>query len=371
MTPPPDLASTDGDEAKQLLATIAQDYVTAVRGMTARDLRAYQHPPYASLAFGAAGIAYMLWRHDEHDPAAIRWLTAARRFSADDAWMTPAYPSTLEDRRQSLATGPPGLAWVRLLVATSTGERRSADHWSRVLSQDVDHVRHSEMLLGRAGHLLGLVVAADRAAAGRLGSLPRVERAIDRLTDRLATDIASKSTHDQIAFARGRLGVHHALLVSRRRRREVPDDRELRLLQRLGERVPDMRDLGEPLWRSWCNGTTGAVLTWVEAFRATGDRAWLDLARRDGATLRQPVDPGDDPGTLCCGSGGWAQACLALDGVLPGEGWRDHALTLAVRSFDNLDSPWQHGLLRGYPGLVCLALDLTSDDPRGFPLVAA
>lgn len=354
------------------LAECIAEYVAAARAMTMRDLRGSQYPPYSSVMFGAGGVAYALWRHDPLDPAVARWLTGAARCPDDEAWLTSAYPTTLAQRRQSLATGPAGLAWVRLLAATSAGRLRSARHWARVLTAAPDRDRPAELLLGTAGHLLALTVAANHAAASTVGPLVELEAAVDELRDRLTiAAVTGPAAGENIGFARGRLGVHHALLVAQRRRGQSPVAAELDALAALGVAVPGLHEQGDPMWRSWCNGVAGAVLTWVEAYRATGDAGWLDLARRDALPLTEPADEAVDPGNLCCGTGGWAQACLALDDVLPGEGWHDRALTLAVLAFEHFDSSWPHGLLRGYPGLVCLALDLTTDSPRGFPLVAA
>lgn len=360
------------DSRPLFLGECVAEYVAAARAMTMRDLRAYQYPPYSSLMFGAAGIAYALWRHDPLDPAINRWLTGATRCPDDEAWLTSAYPTTLAQRRQSLATGPAGLAWVRTLAAISAGRERSARHWARVLTATADEDRPAELLLGTAGHLLALAVAADQAAASQVGPLVELETAFDAHRDRLTIAAATgPDAGENIGFARGRLGVHHALLVAQRRRGESPTGPELDALAQLAGATPGLREQGDPMWRSWCNGVAGAVLTWVEAYRATGDAGWLDLARRDALPLTEPVAEAVDPGNLCCGTGGWAQACLALAEVLPDEGWRDRALDLAVLAFEHLDSSWPHGLLRGYPGLVCLALDLRTESPRGFPLVAA
>lgn len=378
--PAHDADATDPtDERRRHLAECVDEYVAVARAMTVRHLRAHQQPPLGSLMFGAAGIAYALWRHDPTDPAATRWLDSAARLDDEPAWLTPQYPTSLEQRRLSVATGAPGLLWMRLLIALSSGRTRSARHWARALVR-VARPRPAELLLGDAGHLLALVVAADRAAAGPTGPLPELESAVDDLRERLSAACAVPHRPEEVVgLARGRLGVHHALLVARRRAGEAPADHELDGLAALADRLPRPRGPGDPMTRSWCNGTSGAVLAWVAAHRATGDPAWLDLVRRDAATLTVDVEAALDPGNLCCGTGGWAQACLAADEVLPGQGWHDHALTLAAGAFEHLDTSWPHGLLRGYPGLVCLALDLdvvASPVPaghasRGFPLVSA
>lgn len=369
------LPATDTDHRRRYLAECVDEYVALARAMTVRHLRAHQQPPLASLMFGAAGIAYALWRHDADDPAAARWLATADRIPDEPAWLTPHYPTSLAQRRLSVATGAPGLSWMRLLIAISSGRTRSARHWARELVRPAQP-RPAELLLGDAGLLLALIVAADRAAASTTGPLPVLESAIDDLRERLSIACSVPRRPDEVVgLARGRLGVHHALLVARRRAGEAPPDHELAGLAGLAGLVPRMRDLGDPMARSWCNGTAGAALAWVAAHRATGDPAWLDLVRRDAATLAEPVDASLDPGNLCCGTGGWAHACLAVDEVLPGEGWHDRALSLAAGAFEQLDTSWPHGLLRGYPGLVCLALDLGAgpavDEPRGFPLVLA
>ena len=75
-------------------------------------------------------------------------------------------------------------------------------------------------------------------------------------------------------------------------------------------------------------------------------------------------------GDLCCGLAGRAYAALAVARVLPREGLRARALELAVAAVDQMRGRWPNGLLKGYPGVVCLAVDLLDEKhPRGFPLV--
>jgi len=119
---------------------------------------------------------------------------------------------------------------------------------------------------------------------------------------------------------------------------------------------------------SWCNGLAGSVLLWAKAFEVTGDEAFLAASRAAGnAALAAPAVGPD----LCCGLGGMAYALLTLEHVDPERGWRQHADRVAAQAIATALLKWPNGLLRGHPGLVCLATDLMTDRPRGFPAIEA
>jgi hypothetical protein len=169
---------------------------------------------------------------------------------------------------------------------------------------------------------------------------------------------------DATNIAHGWLGVAYALLRSR----VALPDRFVASLSKLAStwRIDvvsraDMR-------ASWCTGAAGTAMAWAAAFERTHDSTFLARAN-DAASAAYDLSDGTRT-HLCCGMGGVAYALLAMERVDPGRGWREKARELGARAIQTpLRSQWPNGLLWGHPGLVCLALDLMSDEPRGFPLI--
>jgi hypothetical protein len=63
-----------------------------------------------------------------------------------------------------------------------------------------------------------------------------------------------------------------------------------------------------------------------------------------------------------------------MDRIEPGHGWNDAALGMGGRAVSAMlegAGEWPNDLFKGYPGLVCLAADLScrARDRIGFPLV--
>ncbi|MBX7101939.1 MAG: hypothetical protein K1X89_29755, partial [Myxococcaceae bacterium] len=173
-----------------------------------------------------------------------------------------------------------------------------------------------------------------------------------------------------LGFARGQAGVFHALLEFSRDTGAALPDWFSAALDRLARRLTRPMAGASPwLRRSFCNGASGQVLLWAAAARATGAPAHARLAARAAQLASDRTRAG--PTDVCCGLGGRAYACLAMEQLEPGQGWNGAAVELATQAIERFESPWQHGLLRGWPGLVCLALDLTRPGPLGVPLVHA
>jgi serine/threonine-protein kinase len=124
--------------------------------------------------------------------------------------------------------------------------------------------------------------------------------------------------------------------------------------------------------RSWCNGAAGLVLLWARAYEHTPSPFYLDRARRAARTLLHHTS--GVMGDLCCGLGGRAYALLAMDRIEPDHFWYERALEMGSRAVGaSLErvGEWPNGLYKGFPGLVCLAADLScaARDRIGFPLV--
>jgi hypothetical protein len=330
-------------------------YRSAIDQARHAHLVALQPPPFADIAHGGAGTAYVLARLGD-SRGARRWLDDAIADRRRTAFMTGR-------TRASYLFGRAGLAWLRARLAPASARRAACARFVATArgSAEID------VTDGIAGQLLGACLLARDE---------RVLAAAERMTEHLLDRVAARSRRpwragDASNFAHGWPGVLHALLGG---------------LEVTGKDVPGwlVTSLARltRAWRadavlrvdhraSWCTGAAGSTLLWCRAFARTGDRRFLAIARRTARDALANV--AHAPHHLCCGAAGVAYALLELSTVDPGGAWRSDAQRVAVEAIGAVSrgAPlrWPNGLYWGHPGLVCLAIDLRSTSPAGFPLV--
>lgn len=343
------------------------------------DLVARQEPPFASVTFGAAGVAYALWRAGRalRDATLVErgqvWVgDALRSARTKQALRLPENPDV--EVAPSLIYGVAGIRHVAILLAKARGDAAEVSRGvgGLVRSFRRGRGRSDEFLFGRAGHLASSLLLFEATGDRRLRALAAEQALLlspphDRARPTWAPDA-------NLAFAHGRAGIVYALLGwYRHERREAPPW----LLDELTSLANESAGLGRTwgrslrasvMRRSWCNGAAGLTLLWARAYEQTGDARFLRLVRTDARRGVTTVTGAG--GDLCCGLAGRAYALLAAERVEPGVGYREDAVSLAVRAVEQMEGLWPNGLLKGYPGLVCLALDLAAErKPRGFPFV--
>jgi eukaryotic-like serine/threonine-protein kinase len=329
------------------LAAFVREYQRQAAPMSFAELRRRQPAPTATVAHGAAGLAFALGRAGH--PDAARWSAAAWGARArTDALRGPG----IRAPAASIFCGRAGLALVEV---TTRGAR--LDELLRLCRPRRGSV--SDLMFGAAGALC--------ACAALLGDVadPRLRVLGDRLAEGLLDD-GRPDPRAPLGFAHGVAGIHHALLRwSEAAGFELPP-RFFRSLDKIA-RTP-LSAYPAALQRTWCNGSAGVALLMAAASRRTGRRAYLDQAR---AAVTHAVADERALADLCCGLAGRAYAALALDAIdRKSRGrWRRRAEELAAQAVTQFASRWPNGLLRGAPGLVCLALDLRRRGPARFPIV--
>lgn len=358
-------------------AQIVARYIDQASRFDDSDVRDTQLRPWPSLAFGAAGVAYALWRAGGPSrlEAAERLLAGAEHADARDYWSDAfGEPS---DTRFSFYYGPPGVRFVCALVARSYGDGQTYEH---ALSHFVDACREADgceldLLMGIAGLLNGARILHVHTGDARL--LDAGERLATQLTARADASDGGWPSPERWGFGHGTAGILHALMSwYAHAGAPIPSgvvDRMRRLAEATDARgLPDANRMAEPFHRSFCNGTSGLLLLWVKAFEHTRDDAYRALAQvtAEHVATRAPSANGDH----CCGLAGRAHALLAIDRIEPDRGWRDRAATLAdhaAAAMSRCPGHWRHGLFKGQAGLVCLDADLADDtsEREGFPLV--
>ena len=332
-------------------------YREAISGARYAELGDLQPAPFATLAHGGPGTAYALWRLGL-TRTATAWITGALA----DRRRSSFHAENELDAGTSFVYGRPGIYWVQARLGGKSRARAIAGFMRAARACPP---RELELMSGTAGLLAGARILLEDGDDARLRELA------GSLADRLARRVRARAKQpwqplDPVGFAHHWPGVLHALLA---------------WLCFAGEEVPAwlagaLRDLlavwtpeatrAPGLAASWCNGAAGAALLWVKAHEATGDAVYLEAARRAGEQAATAKPAGSD---LCCGNGGVAFALLELERIDPRGTWHARARELAARAIDRPAMKWPNGLYRGHPGLVCLALDVLGDAPRGFPAV--
>ena len=361
-------------DERALLRELTRRYLHTVRDLSVDAVRAHQLAPWGNIGHGAVGVAYVLWRVGrargkrgaELIDRAHAWWRAAAQASGEAGAFTSEAPPPLSASMTapSLADGPPGLPFVGALIADARGEVAARDAHLDAFARACDATagRPRELLHGTAGLLVGAL------ALERVTGAARARAIADRLAFELLSDPRTLAPHADPAFAHGQAGVLSSLVQwSSRTGAHLPEAALAAIDAIDPHRVHEMQPA---LRASWCNGAAGMTLLFVHAYESTGrelhrERA-LTAARLMTSTARAAV------GNLCCGLGGCSYALLALARIAPGRNLRPRARSYATRAASRMDSAWPHGLLRGWPGLICLAADLEEDAAAArFPLVEA
>lgn len=352
---------------------------------------AWARAPEASVANGAAGVAYGLY-HMARARGEAALLEPARRW-ARHAWEARGDAAVSHDAAPGSGAATTagvtpyhalsGVHAVRALVAHGRGDAAARD---AAVAGFVDEVRRPcaalDLRLGQAGGLLGaalLVSALGREASGDLAAAGREKAQL--LVRRLAglAPIAADRAIGYLGMAHGWGGLLYALLVWS----EVTGDPPPRWAQR---RLAELAALGERCgrgtrWRrradspeppryfpSWCNGAAGLVHLWALAHRVYGGQRWLELAGESAWNAWEEGDP--STAHLCCGLTGRAYGLLSCYKATGDGAWLARARRLAeaaVRAAREGHGGAVHSLFRGRLGTAVLIVDLERPAAASMP----
>jgi len=287
--------------------------------------------PTASVNFGAAGIAYALYRM----ACATR---NARLLAHADLWSNRAlqaiadrdafYNESVDLSRKVLGRATPyhtasGIYGVDALIARASDDvaRQQAgiEGFLRAASNKCGNL---DLTLGRSGVLLIASLLAENlqdAPAVDLTALHAFgHRTMNGIWQRAGVfKSGRRSVFSYLGIAHGWAGLLYATLrwcqVSSV---ELPPAAvpSLRSLAALGERVGKGTRWPVSLTENasmtgWCHGSAGYVHLWTEAHRVLGGSEFLTLA--EAAAWHAWMEP-QQIGQICCGLAGQAYALLAL-----------------------------------------------------------
>ncbi|HVT57915.1 MAG TPA: lanthionine synthetase LanC family protein [Thermoanaerobaculia bacterium] len=367
-------------------------------------------PPRASLNFGAAGVAYALYRIGlaREDPDLLcdadAWAARAAAEPGEEAFyeregqLRPEIVGRISPYHT--ASGPP---CVQALIAHARGDpaaqAAATEAFLAAVAAPGEEVLASsdrDLTLGRSGVLLACVLLLDVAPRGSSGE--RLRAPLLELGGQLLHGLWSEldrrpplaSSDDNLGIAHGWAGYLYATL---RWCETTAPPLPPRLAARLGElarcALPWRRGLRWP-WRGaagphrgetaampgWCNGSAGLIHLWTLAHRRLGKRRYAALAVGAGWNAwEEPAGSGD----LCCGLSGRAYGLLNLhrhlapDDPEGGGPWLNRARTLAAsaaRAVSRISSDLPNGrdsLYRGELGAAVLAAELEHPEEARMP----
>ena len=347
--------------------------------------------PTASVAHGAAGLAYALLRTaqalDREDvlASADLWSTGAVAAAAgkdglqDDArGIGPALFG-----EGSLFHHAGGVHLVHALVAHARGDTATCRRQVEAFSARARPDAALDVAFGRAGLLLGHAALVETVGAAAAGLVDAGEALSRGIWSELAGEppIADGGRLTTLGMSHGWAGALTALLRWSAATSTAPPDG-------LGQRLGELAALGSPVGRglvwprklgtrdedplltaSWCNGSAGYVALWTLAARFLPGGEFEELAR--AAAWHAYEGAGPAPGGLCCGLTGRGFALLTLYRHSGEAGWLTRARRLGVQAAQDAAAMSQAGLFHGPVGPALLAAELAAPELAAMPLIDA
>jgi serine/threonine-protein kinase len=364
--------------APDLFDAYLDDYFTSTASLSWADLVEDQNGLCASLAFGAAGIAYAHWYAgtlggDEHLLAeADRWIRAALAGQRHRLAFLEA-GARREDRMPPGAYlyGRVGLSFVRALVARSRDERQAE---RRALARFAELSRGAaagtaDLYRGIAGCLAATAILFQHLGDGKLLDLGAELSA--RLRERAVLDGRGSVTWNGLhglGLAHGEAGADLALLLwSAASGCDLPPwfTPSLTALLDTARRSPEQFTRSEQDRSRLCKGIIGPAFLATRAAQLLGEPSFLAAAR---AIAAQAAVHLPDCSDLCCGRAGCAFALLPLAQQDPAGPWRKLSQELALSTLLCDRADWSlTGLFGGEAALPCLALNMKLGIASGPP----
>ena len=356
--------------------------------------------PLCSVNFGAAGIAYALYRLAcrRDDPRLLAladaWIMKAQKdVEHEAAFRNPAMDMTEATVGcVSPYHARPGLHLVQAMIGEANGERAVRDAAAAAFLAAIDlSCLQRDLTLGRCGTVLGCAMLLEILPDPKDPLCDQLRRCGEqRLSDLWAETAGFDPLDDcrqwpNLGMAHGWAGLlyltlrWHALTAT-----PLPPVFRDRLAQLIDMAQPTGRGVTWP-WRQnatddshatmpgWCNGSAGMVHLACLAHRLLGNDSSLDVAE---AAAWHAWEAGEGPVDLCCGYAGRAYALVELYRSTGGSDWLDRARVLMHRAVQlapqlrTADHP-RHSLYKGELGLAVLIADLDQPMAAAMPMFAS
>jgi eukaryotic-like serine/threonine-protein kinase len=347
--------------------------------------------PTASVHYGAAGIAYALyriarlWGDETLSMAAEVWAARACRqahsrggFASSALDIRPA-----ENRSISIHHAEPGVHLIHALIAQSRGNMGCRNlAINAFLRTSAAPGQTAELSWGWAGTLLGCSLLIDA-----IGSDDPLCQQVFTFGNRILANLRPKQPSGEsegtsfLGMAHGEAGIlYSALRWSKATAEALPMDWRSRLDALAGEGVRSGEGTNWPLtrpvrgsesqyWPGWCHGSAGYAFLWCLAAELYGLSEAADLAERSARAAWSSRD--NTTPDLCCGAAGRAYANLSVYRLTGERIWRRRARELFERAaqFAPSSGPLRDSLYKGDVGIALLAAEIDAADHSAMPLL--
>jgi eukaryotic-like serine/threonine-protein kinase len=342
-------------------------------------------PPRASLADGAAGVAYFLLRHATFggDAASLEasaaWAAHAERARGQEGAFASGNSSSPSALAHSLYFGRPGVWWVRALIALAISDDRQARRSARGFADAAASASGApgDVMSGSAGLLLGCAQLIEGLKD------PEALTPVRAVGGRLAVELAAFAGREgatpgptalgYLGAAHGWAGVGHALLRWSSAIGQPPPEQARGLLERLlAQRRPSgrwpVRAGSREVYLGWCHGSAGWAQLWTLAWQLTGEGRFLRFAA-DNAQGAVAAAVECNP-SLCCGRAGQGFAALTLYRATGERRWLAAAHRVAADAVRMLSSDPlpAHQLFGGELGVALLIAELEDPSRAAMPI---
>ncbi len=351
-----------------------------------------QLPPTCSVNYGAAGIAYMLYRlaclKNNPDLLALAdvWINRAHAYLKDEdrAFFSKEIEITPETvGHTSIYHSASGVHLVQALISKAMGDLNGFyNAVSGFVAEASKPCENLDVTVGLSSNLIGCALLWD---------LLRSEEAMQREVEKLGNQSQEKiwNTLDGYSaigednpliykgIAHGWAGVLYATLLWRHRSgNTLPGQFHTRLDQLIDQRIEEngylrwnITNNGEESWPGWCHGAAGYAFLWMLLYKVTLEKRYLTYAQQSVRYFLEN-DQEDLNGSLCCGMSGQAYALLSIYRTTQDEYYLKEAKTLARRILRHAYSPVMrnNSLYKGDAGAAVLFAELENPMESGMPL---
>lgn len=371
---------------KDLLDRVLHRY--ALGGDALRD--GIAGAPFASINYGAGGIAYALYgiarRRGDPGLLALADVWTQRAFALSSHEKAFYNPELEIDRKTvgevSLFHSIAGLQCVRALVSIAMGEVSGANRAIQAFVERSHGPGHNpDLTLGKASLLMGCAELIEALPARWFIDVAPVRARGDEIagelsklleSDQMATSVSTSA----LGIAHGWAGFAFALLRwARATGKDAPPIVAAALDELAALSEPHGGGLRWPVHNStatpsymdgWCNGTAGYTMLFALAQDVLRVGRFGEIAERAAMSACAAET---QLGTLCCGLGGVGYALLATYRLTGSEVWLERARATARRAAaDSSKYFFRDSLYKGAVGVAVLAEDLKQPEKASMPL---